>query len=86
MNLSQFQELTTEQQSEVIYQHGVYVGKRKQFEQTMVLYQLGSFYIQISFIIYRCYIAEITVFDTTDILDLYCEPAEQDKYMELCLN
>ena len=86
MNLSNFQELTIQQQSDLIYQQGLYIGKRKEQDKTFVLYQLHSFYVEFSYFIYRVYISQVSITVSTDILDLYYHSQQEENYVEFCMN
>lgn len=67
----EFKELTEERQLDILQQDGVYVGKRKLGEQTVVLYQLSGFYVEVFYEHYRKKIERIITSDNTDILQPY---------------
>jgi len=53
MTLHEFRLLTDEEQKKIIYDEGIYIGKRKLNGQTVLAYQLEDFYIEIFFTVYR---------------------------------
>ena len=73
MTLMEFQSLTESEQINMLYQHGVYVGKRRQVNFTVLLYQLDSFYTEVFYYSYRLHIYKIRCSDSTTILDPYLE-------------
>lgn len=81
MTLMEFQELTESEQINKLYQHGVYVGKRKQGKFTALLYQLESFYSEVYYYSYRRHIYKIRCSDSTVILDPYLEQIDVEYVM-----
>lgn len=67
----EFKELSEERQLDILQQDGVYVGKRKLDDQTVVLYQLSGFYVEVFYEHYRKKIQHIITSDSTDILQPY---------------
>ena len=70
-SLSEFIKLPQELQFELLYKHGVYIGKQKIGKQTVVLFQLNSFYVEVYYKKYRKLIDRIVTSDNTDILIPY---------------
>ena len=73
MTLFDFQLLSEGDQITVLYNEGVYIGKRKKKEMTALLYQVDSFYVEIVYKKYRRYIASMKCTASTAILDPYLE-------------
>lgn len=73
MTLFDFQLNTIPEQVAILYQQGVYIGKRKQDGQTTLLYQLDSFYAEVFYRKYRRYVARIKCSASISILDPYLE-------------
>ena len=76
MKMFDFGMLPDHEKIEVIYNQGVYIGKRKQGELYHVLYQIESFYVEIVYKKYRYYIDHINYFSSTAHLDPYLEHLE----------
>ena len=76
MTLFEFQLLRGKEQTDLLQQNGVYVGKRKESESVLLLYQFESFYVEITYRKYRRFIAQIRCFESTSILDPYLEQIE----------
>jgi hypothetical protein len=73
LSLTEFMDLPQEVQFEVLHKHGVYVGKRKVERQTVVLFQLHGFYVEVYYKQYRKIADHIISSDNTDILQPYLE-------------
>lgn len=73
LSLSEFMDLPQELQFEVLHKHGVYVGKRKIDKQTVVLFQLHGFYVEVFYKQYRKVIDHLITSDSTDILQPYLD-------------
>jgi hypothetical protein len=73
LSLTEFMELPQELQFDVLHKHGVYVGKRKLAEQTVVLFQLHGFYVEVYYRQYRKTIDRIITSDHTEILQPYLD-------------
>jgi hypothetical protein len=73
LSLTEFMDLPQELQFEVLHKHGVYVGKRKVDDQTVVLFQLHGFYVEVYYKQYRKIIDRIVTSDNTDILQPYLD-------------
>ena len=81
MTLFEFQSLLQEEQIIILYQQGVYIGKRKTDHLTKLLYQLQSFYVEVSYTAYRKNICKIRYSDSTSILEPYLDQIEVE-YLE----
>lgn len=73
LSLSEFVELPQELQFEILHKHGVYVGKRKLEKQTIVLFQLHGFYVEVYYKQYRKVIDHIITSNNTEILHPYLD-------------
>lgn len=73
LSLTEFIDLPQDVQFEVLHKHGVYVGKRKQEEKTIVLFQLHGFYVEVFYKQYRKIIENISTSTSTDILLPYLD-------------
>ncbi len=71
MMLEQFILLSEEEKASLLYEHGVYIGKRKLAATTVVLYQLEGFYAEVYYRQYRRIIECISCFAGTARLDPY---------------
>jgi len=71
MRLNAFQQLQECQQVALLYQQGVYIGKRKLGSTVIVLYQLEGFYAEVFYRTYRREIMWIDCFSETAKLDPY---------------
>jgi hypothetical protein len=66
-----YSELPQEQQLDILRTDGAYVGKRIASNQTVILYQLYGFYVELFFTKYRKEVGHFVVSDNTDVLDPY---------------
>ena len=73
LSLTEFIDLPQELQFEVLHKHGGYVGKRKADKQTIVLFQLHGFYVEVYYRQYRKIIDHVITSDNADILQPYLD-------------
>jgi hypothetical protein len=73
LSLTEFMDLPQELQFEALHRHGVYVGKRKADTQTVVLFQLHNFYVEVYYKQYRKIIDRLITSDSTEILQPYLD-------------
>lgn len=73
LSLEEFVNLPQELQFEILHKHGVYVGKRKLAKQTIVLFQLHGFYVEVYYRQYRKIIDHIVTSGSTDIVQPYLD-------------
>ena len=73
MKLFDFQLLAEPAQLDLLYEEGVYIGKRKEGYQNVLLYQLESFYVEVFYYKHRCYATGVRCFRSTALLDPYLE-------------
>jgi len=71
LSLGEFKELPAEFQFDILHKHGVYVGKRKEREQTIVLFQLHGFYVEVFYKQYRKTVDRIVTSESAEILSPY---------------
>jgi hypothetical protein len=71
MTMFDFSLLSRSEQADLLYNEGVYVGKQKRPGQTILLYQLKSFYAEIYYHRYRSHVTRIHCFTSTTLLDPY---------------
>ena len=71
MTMSGFQLLPQEEQIAILYQNGVYVGKKRVAGLIKLLFQLDSFYVELTYTDYRRSICKMHYSDSTTILDPY---------------
>lgn len=65
--------LPENEQIELLYLQGVYLGKYKSGKVTKLLYQLDYFYIEIVYRKYRSHIHSLHCFESTEPLDPYLD-------------
>lgn len=73
MTLYQFNTLDEIEQAEAILEHGVVLGNRTDGEYNDILYQLGSFYVEIHYHMERNQIKGARMFANPDHLQPYLE-------------
>jgi len=73
MTMYDFQLLPEQQQVELLYHSGVYIGKRREGISIILLYQLESFYVEVVYRKYRSHVKRLHCFDSTELLDPYLE-------------
>lgn len=73
LSLTEFIDLPQEIQFQVLHKHGVYVGKRKVDNKTVVLFQLHGFYVEVFYKQYRKIIDHVVTSDNTDIIQPYLD-------------
>jgi len=73
IGLSEYNELSQDQQFEMVHHDGVYVGKRKVGKQIVVLFQLYGFYVEVYYKHYRKHVDHTITSDSTDILQPYID-------------
>jgi hypothetical protein len=78
MTLFQYRLLCEKDQVDLLYKEGTYIGKRSKPPFSAILFQLGSFYVEIYYRKYRSCITEIKCFTSTTLLDPYLEQINVD--------
>jgi len=73
MKLHDFTLLQDKEKITLLYEHGVYIGKRRSGDASILLYQLEGFYAEVYYKKYRKHIDRISCFSGTARLDPYLE-------------
>lgn len=73
IGVAEYNELEQEKQFDILHRDGVYVGKRKVGKQTIVLFQLYGFYVEVYYKQYRKQIDHIITSDNAEILHPYID-------------
>lgn len=73
IGLAEYTGLSQDQQFDILQRDGVYVGKRKAGKQTVVLFQLYGFYVEVFYKQYRRLVDHSFATDNTDILQPYID-------------
>lgn len=73
MMMFDFQLLPDTEKIERLYEEGVYIGKRKEGGQSLLLYQLESFYVEVFYKKHRRFVTRVHCFSSTALLDPYLE-------------
>lgn len=73
LRLRDFLELSEKEQFDLLHTDGVHVGKRKLGKQTVILFQLNGFYVEVYYKQYRKLIDHISTSENTDILQPYLD-------------
>ena len=81
MKLAEFRLFSESEQLDLLYEQGVYIGKRKEGAGTILLYQLDSFYIELFYRKHRCSITRMHFTASTDILEPYLEQINIEVYV-----
>jgi len=81
MTIYEFHLITHTEKVELLYKHGVYIGKQKEANQIKVLYQLDSFYVEIFYKKYRRLIHYLRYFTNTESLNPYLSQIDVEEIM-----
>ena len=73
LGLEDFLQLTESKQFDLLHKDGVHVGKRKVAEQTVILFQLYGFYVEVFYKQYRKLVDRIVTSKSTYILQPYLD-------------
>jgi len=68
MQLAEFRSLSYEEQVDVLYREGIYIGKKKVGNEIILLYQLDHYYVKIFYSRYRENVQNICIFTSTRFL------------------
>lgn len=68
MQLAEFRSLSYEEQVDVLYREGIYIGKKKAGNEIILLYQLDYYYVKIFYSSYRENVRTICIFTSTRFL------------------
>lgn len=80
--LKDFNELTWQEQLDVLYKEGVFLGKLRTFNQSRVLYFYDGFYAEIIYTRYRRKVKLIRCFIGTDLLEPYLQQLKIEELMD----
>ncbi len=72
-SLAEFTELPLAIQLDILQQDGAYVGKLTSAEEDRILYQLGSFYVELHYVEYRKTVASVVVSADLAMLQPYLD-------------
>ena len=78
MKMFDFSMLEMEDQLDLLYKEGVFVGKIRKNNVFKVLYQYNSFYVEITYRKYRYSIQNMRCFESTEHLDAYLTKIDID--------
>ena len=73
MTLHEFKLLNDLEKIELLYRNGVYVGKRRKENKTVLLYQLNSFYVELFYQKHRCVVSHLYCFSSMLRIDPYLD-------------
>jgi len=71
MTLFDFKLLSEREQLDLLQKEGAYIGKRKEDEHSILLFQLEGFYVEIVYQKHRSYIQQMRSFTSTVPLEPY---------------
>ena len=71
MRMYEFEGLAENVKLDLLKEQGVYIGKVKSMGTISILYQVESFYVEVTYEKYRHSVAGIRTFDSTDKIDKY---------------
>jgi len=83
MTLPEFKSMDYEKQIDLLHKEGVYVGKRKIFSRTVILFQLHTFYVEVYYRVYRKVIGHLNCAASTEILDPYLEQINVEEVVNI---
>lgn len=76
MTLEEFESLAENQKLDLLYTQGVYIGKCAKEGCVTLLFQLDSFYVELFYLKYRCYIKRMELFTSPEAIDEYLQPVD----------
>ena len=79
--MNEFLYLSEEDQAHLLYEKGVYIGKRKLAKTIVILYQLDGFYAEVFYRHYRRTIECISCFSGTARLDPYLSEMDIEQFV-----
>ena len=83
MTLPDFKLLDYRAQTDLLHKEAVYVGKRKIFSRSVVLFQLYTFYVEVYYDEYRKIIRCIRCTDSIEIVDPYLEQINVEELVSI---
>jgi hypothetical protein len=76
MKLCEYESLPEAEQLELIQKDGVYIGKLREKQFSILLYQIEDFYVEVIYRKHRCYILSIRCFRSTILLEPYLQQVD----------
>jgi hypothetical protein len=86
MNLFEFQLLEDPEKIDFIYKYGLYIGKRKKGKETLILFQVESFYVELTYNRYRLFVKKFHCFSSTNNLDPYLDQIKIEDLLGKSIN
>lgn len=83
MTLFDFKLLDYSEQVNLLHTEGVFVGKRKVSEYTVILFQLQTFYIEVYYTKYRKLIHHFNCGESTQMLNPYLEQIDVEDLVNI---
>ena len=71
MQIDAFRLLSYDEQVDVLYREGIYIGKKRIGDETVLLYQLDAFYVKLFYSKYRETVRNIFIFTSTRFITDY---------------
>ena len=69
----EFIDLTGGDREDILYKSGVYIGKRKTTYNSVILFQLEGFYVEVFYSKYRQKVAYMHICSDPEVLDPYLQ-------------
>lgn len=82
MTLTQFNKLSTEEQQKAVLINGVFLGERRDPPLRMMLYDLGSFYVEVFFLSRYNKVAWFNGFKSTKKLEPYLQKIDLSSVLQ----
>jgi hypothetical protein len=79
MTRLEFRSLSETDQLDLLYERGVFIGKRKNGVASVLLYQLEGFYVEVYYKKHRRFANKILTFTNTAVLDPYLDQIEVEQ-------
>lgn len=86
MKLAQFNKLKLESQQKAVLMHGVFLAERKEAPLRMMLYDMGSFYVEVFFLSRFNRVAWFNGFQSTKKLDPYLQKIDVSAILQEALS
>ena len=82
MTLSQFNKLSIEEQQKAVLINGVFLAERKDPPLRMMLYDMGSFYVEVFFLSRYNKVAWFNAFQSTKKLEPYLQKIDVNSILQ----
>lgn len=73
MNVAEFSFLNPTVQQRMVLKNGVFLSKRKSCDLGIYLFQLGSFYVELVYLLKTRQMEWVNAFENTDLLEPYLQ-------------